>query len=92
MRLTSRNLLLENNQKRTVNRICCVCRKLQPIAGMTRVVRVGGNFFVQTDKHLNGRGAHICPQCRQSPNLQKSLSRSFKTQISNDLVQNLMQK
>ncbi len=48
---------------------------------MTRVVRVGGEFFVQTDKRLNGRGAHICSACLQSPNLQKSLCRSFKTAL-----------
>ena len=48
---------------------------------MTRVVRVDGEFFVQTDKRLNGRGAHVCPSCLQSPNLQKSLCRSFKTTL-----------
>ena len=56
---------------------------------MTRVVRVGGEFFVQTDKHLNGRGAHVCPSCLQSPNLQKSLCRSFKTQLPTAIFQQL---
>ena len=78
-----------NNQTHTVNRICCVCRKLQPIAGMTRVVRVGGNFFVQTNQRLNGRGAHVCPQCLQNPNLQKSLNRSFRTQVPDSIFNQL---
>ena len=56
---------------------------------MTRVVRVDGEFFVQTDKRLNGRGAHVCPSCLQSPNLQKSLCRSFKTQLPTAIFQQL---
>lgn len=74
----------------TVERICCVCRKLQPIAQMTRVVRVDGCFFVQTKKRLNGRGAHICSECLSSANLQKSLARSFKTAIPHDVIEQLV--
>lgn len=59
---------------------------------MTRVVRVNGQFLVQTDKRLNGRGAHVCPTCLQSPNLQKSLCRSFKTQLPPEIFQQLMGK
>lgn len=59
---------------------------------MTRVVRVKSEFFVQTGKRLNGRGAHICPTCLRSSNLQKSLSRSFKTQISPEIIQQLTEK
>lgn len=59
---------------------------------MMRIVRVDGSFFVQTDKRLNGRGAHICPACLCSPNLQKSLSRSFKTQIPAEIIQQLNEK
>lgn len=34
---------------KTVNRICCVCRVLQPKADMIRVVRSGTEFQVQTE-------------------------------------------
>lgn len=59
---------------------------------MTRIVRINGGFFVQKDKRLNGRGAHVCSACLNSPNLQKSLCRSFKTQLPSDLFQQLTQK
>lgn len=74
----------------TIERICCVCRKLQPITQMTRVVRVNGCFSVQGSKRLNGRGTHICPACFSNPNLTKSLSRSFKTQIPSEIIQQLV--
>lgn len=80
------------NKTHTIERICCVCRKLQPIDNMTRVVRVDGNFLVQTDKRLNGRGAHVCPACLQSSNLQKSLCRSFKTQLPPEIFEQLTGK
>ena len=83
---------MANNSHRTINRICCVCRKLQPVTSMTRVVRVAGEFLVQTDKRLNGRGAHVCPNCLQSQNLLKCLSRSFKTQLPVELLQQLTEK
>lgn len=92
MLLTLRNLHLVENKTHTVQRICCVCHKLQPITEMTRVVRVAGKFLVQTDKRLNGRGAHICPGCLKSPNLLKSLCRSFKTQLPAEICQQLSEK
>ncbi len=81
--------LVANKKVHTIERICCVCRKLQPIAQMTRVVRVDGCFFVQKERRLNGRGAHICPSCLGSNNLQKCLSRSFKAAIPNDVFDEL---
>lgn len=56
---------------------------------MTRVVRIDGQFFVQGSKRLNGRGAHVCPSCLSNPNLQKSLSRSFKAPVPNEIVKQL---
>lgn len=92
MLLTLRNLhLVANKPLHVVNRICCVCRKLQPISQMTRVVRVDGKFLVQGDKRLNGRGAHVCPACLQSPHVLRYLARSFKTQMPSDLLTQLNQ-
>lgn len=91
MPLTLRNLPLAN-KSHTIERICCVCRKLQPINAMTRVVRVNGEFFVQTAKRLNGRGAHVCATCLSSPNLSKALSRSFKSPLPTTIIEQLMQK
>ena len=80
---------MANKTSHIVERICCVCRKLQPITQMTRVVRVNGCFLVQDNKRLNGRGAHICPVCLSSANLYKSLARSFKAAIPNEIMQQL---
>ncbi len=80
------------NNSHTIERICCVCRKVQPINAMTRVVRVNGSFVVQKEHRLNGRGAHICMACLSQPNLQKCLARSFKSQIPDSLMKQLTQK
>lgn len=80
---------MANKTVHVIERICCVCRKLQPITQMTRVVRVNGCFSVQGDKRLNGRGAHVCPSCVGNPSLQKCLSRSFKAAIPNEVVQQI---
>ena len=80
---------MANKPVHTVERICSVCRKLQPITNMTRVVRVNGEFLVQSDKRLNGRGAHVCPSCLGNPNLQKCLSRSFKAAVPEAIVKQL---
>ena len=59
---------------------------------MTRVVRVNGEFLVQAEKRLNGRGAHVCTACLSHPSLSKALARSFKAQIPNSVVTQLTQK
>ena len=92
MLLTSRNShLVANKSVHTVERICCVCRKLQPITSMLRVVRINGEFMVQGAKRLNGRGAHVCPSCVDSANLIKSLSRSFKSQLPKEIIRQISQ-
>ena len=83
---------MANKSVHVINRICCVCRKLQPVTAMKRVVRINGNFYVQTDQRLNGRGAHVCPNCLCSSNLQKSLNRSFKTELPAKIFQQLTEK
>ena len=80
------------NKTHTVERICCVCRKLQPITQMTRVVRVNGCFSVQVSKKLNGRGAHVCPACLGNPVLQKYLARSFKAAVPSEVIEQLSTK
>ena len=80
---------MANKTVHVIERICCVCRKLQPITQMTRVVRVNGCFSVQGSKRLSGRGAHVCPSCVGNPSLQKCLARSFKAAIPNEVVQQI---
>ena len=64
-----------------IQRICCVCRVLQPVTQMTRVVRVGADFVVQTERRLNGRGCYVCPNCLPQAVAKKALNRSFKTPV-----------
>ena len=75
--------------KQSLQRICCVCRQLQPVANMRRVVRAHGEFFVQGQQHLDGRGAYVCPKCSTGRQVMKALCRSFKTTVPADLLQKL---
>lgn len=72
-----------------VERICCVCRRLQPTTQMKRVVRSQGVFAVQGNQHLDGRGAYVCPQCCTNPAVGKALSRSFRQAVPAAIVQEL---
>lgn len=72
-----------------IQRICCVCRVLQPVTQMTRVVRVGNEFVVQTEQRLNGRGCHICPKCLPQAIAKKALNRSFKTPVPESVYKQL---
>lgn len=72
-----------------VERICCVCHRLQPTTQMTRVVCFRGVFTVQVDKYLDGRGSYVCAGCRTNPAVGKALSRSFRQTVPATLVQEL---
>ena len=82
---------MANKNSHTIERICCVCRKLQPVAQMTRVVRVDDKFLVQGQQRLNGRGAHVCAFCVGGPHVLKCLSRSFKTAVPKEILQQISQ-
>ena len=57
---------------------------------MVRVVRFqDGNFAVQGDKRLNGRGCHICPKCIDTAVKKKALSRSFKAEVPDTVYKEL---
>ena len=56
---------------------------------MQRVVRSQGVFAVQTNQHLDGRGAYVCPQCCANPAVGKALSRSFRQAVPASIQQQL---
>lgn len=72
-------------------RICCVCRTKKPIGELLRIARVDGEFKIDLNHNLNGRGAHICKnrECIEKCIKTRALNRSFKTQVSNEVYEKL---
>ncbi len=76
--------------KSPIQRICAVCRKKQDTNNMTRVVRLNGDFVIQKDKRLNGRGAHICSACVIKAVQTKALNKSFRSKLPDKIYDELL--
>ncbi|MBQ9114902.1 MAG: YlxR family protein [Clostridia bacterium] len=72
-------------------RICSVCRKKSPKTELLRVVRIGGEYIVDTTGKAQGRGAYICKDkaCIEKCCKKKLLNRSFKTQLGEEVYEAL---
>jgi len=77
-------------------RACYVCRTKKPVTGLMRIARVknpDGTFKFALDPKgtMGGRGCHICrcPDCVGRCLKTRALNRSFKTNVSNDLYEEL---
>ena len=69
-------------------RICAVCRESKPKRELIRLVRdPQGNVSVDSTGKKSGRGAYICnnPECLKRARKQRSLERSLKVKIPDDL-------
>jgi len=66
-------------------RICYVCRKKMPFNELIRVARIEGNYMIDTKGNANGRGCHICPKCVPQAIKAKSLNRSYKTRVPDEI-------
>ena len=68
-------------------RMCVACKEMKPKKELIRIVRTAdGEYKVDFTGKLNGRGAYICNAigCIDICMKQKSLSKSFKENISLD--------
>jgi hypothetical protein len=73
-------------------RMCCVCRTRKPVSELIRVARVKPPDVVYSiDKvgNANGRGCHLCPTCIEKCIKTRALNRSFKTNIPNEIYDEL---
>ena len=68
-------------------RMCVACKEMKPKKELIRIVKTqDGEYKVDFTGKLNGRGAYICNaiECIDMCMKQKSLSKSFKENISLD--------
>ena len=72
-------------------RMCVVCRKMQPKEELLRVSRYDGQFKVDTEGKLPGRGAYICRSgdCITKIEKQRSFERAFKGALPQRLIENI---
>jgi len=70
-------------------RICCVCRTLGCVSWHIRVARIDGKFKIDKDGNANGRGCYICKNCIDDCIKKRALNRSFKTQVPDEIYQQL---
>lgn len=72
-------------------RMCVVCRQMKPKEELLRVVKYDGQFTVDTQGKLPGRGAYICRYgaCAQKYEKQRSFERAFKGALPPQLKENI---
>lgn len=79
-------------QKKIPQRKCIACNERSDKKALVRIVRNKDNeiFFDPTLK-ANGRGAYICKEmaCLEKAIKTKALNRAFKTEISQEVYENL---
>ncbi|MGL6125176.1 MAG: YlxR family protein [Metamycoplasmataceae bacterium] len=81
--------------KKEIFRKCIVTNKIINIDNMIRIVRdKNNNFFLDTNKDIQGRGAYITNEFKLIAQAleKKSLNRTFKSNISNDVYNNLKEE
>ncbi len=69
-------------------RMCIACRQMKDKRDLLRIVKdKEGNISVDLSGKKNGRGAYICKDetCLEKLKKQKSLNKAFKTNVSEDV-------
>lgn len=78
--------------KKIPQRTCIGCKEKKDKKDLIRIVKdKEGNITVDRTGKANGRGAYICDDvtCLDKAIKSKSLQRSFETEITNELYENL---
>ena len=73
-------------------RTCIVCRKKSSKDNFLKIVKnKNGEFFIERDVKLDGRGAYICKnkECYEKCKKTKALNRAFKTNVPLSLYEEL---
>lgn len=76
-------------------RMCVVCRNMQDKHDLIRIVKdKEGKIFVDTTGKKNGRGAYVCknPDCIEKLIKQKTLNKTFKTNIDDNIYEALKEE
>ncbi|MBQ5431220.1 MAG: YlxR family protein [Lachnospiraceae bacterium] len=73
-------------------RKCVGCGEMKPKKELIRIVRTKeGQFHLDRDGRMNGRGAYLCPDraCLAKAEKSRGLERSFRGRISSEIYQQL---
>lgn len=73
-------------------RKCIVCNDRKEKKDLIRIVKnKEGHIFIDTNGKSNGRGAYICntEECFEKAFKTKALNKAFKTNISNEVYEEL---
>ena len=76
-------------------RMCISCRNMKDKRDLIRIVKdKDNNIFVDLTGKKNGRGAYICKDkdCFDKLVKQKILNKTFKTNVSDDVYNNLKEE
>lgn len=79
------------NLKHEPLRMCIVCREMKPQKSMVRIVKNECGIVVDLNGKQNGRGCYICldDQCISKIKKQKVLNRVYKTNVAEDVYDNI---
>ena len=78
--------------KKIPQRTCLGCNEAKPKNELIRIVKQSdGKIFVDKTGKAEGRGAYICNnvECLEKDMKSKRLSRSFATEINNEIYESL---
>lgn len=78
--------------KKIPQRTCLGCNEAKPKNELIRIVKQSeGKIFVDKTGKAEGRGAYICNnvECLKKAIKSKRLSRSFETEINNEIYESL---
>ena len=80
--------------KKEVTRTCIVCRKKSDKNDFIRIVKsASGEISLDKSKKASGRGCYICnnDECLSKVKKTKALNRNYKTNISEDVYDSVLQ-
>ena len=78
--------------KKIPMRMCIACREMKPKQEMMRVVKnADGDIYADPTGKAPGRGAYVCDneECRKKLNVKKLLHKTFSTDVSLDVYQDV---
>ena len=72
-------------------RECIACRKKCEKKALLRIVKKDDVFLIDTDYNIDGRGAYMCFDCLNSPDVLKKrpLDRAFKQKVNENVYKEL---
>ena len=79
------------NSKKLPLRMCCVCRMRKNKEDLIKVVKSGGEIFIDYKNKQNGRSAYLCKneECIKKCIKTKAINRSFSCDVDSKIYEEL---